>query len=174
LTSRDLENLRGQRRIKISVRVRLDARIPGLVDERRQPPDLQFSSDDDEQIGGMQFQDEARLRFHEMGILVALRERFDRNLVTPDLSRQRLEVLRRGDDVDCRKGIRAAQESGCERHDEYPFLHRPSLSLYQEIKSAVSERVRTVSADREQELEECFVRRDTLRIVRSPILAANL
>ena len=55
--------------------------------QRRQPADLQLAADDDQQVGLLQLQDEARLRLDEVRILVALGDRLDRDLVAADLPR---------------------------------------------------------------------------------------
>jgi hypothetical protein len=70
-------------------------------------------------------------------------QRFDRHFVAAHLSRDGLEVLRRGDDFDGSKGVRW-QERSHERYHEYPFVHHPNLSLYQETQRPLvplSERV---------------------------------
>ena len=86
LPGRQVEDPRGQRRIEIALPSRLDLRVPALRDERRQPADLELAADDDQQIGAIQLDDEARLRFDEMRILIATRERFDGDLVAADLA----------------------------------------------------------------------------------------
>ena len=47
-------------------------RVAALLDERRQPADLQLAADDDQDVRLLQLEDEARLRLDEVRILVAL------------------------------------------------------------------------------------------------------
>jgi len=57
--------------IEITAGTDLYLRIATLLDERRQPADLQFFSDRDEDIGLLQLQDEARLGLDEVRVLIA-------------------------------------------------------------------------------------------------------
>ncbi len=50
----DVENPRLQRRVEIAVGARLNLRVPALLDERRQPADLELAADDDQQVGALQ------------------------------------------------------------------------------------------------------------------------
>ena len=58
-------------RIEIARRADLNLRVAALLDERRQPADLELAADDDQQIGLLQLQDEARLGLDEVRILIA-------------------------------------------------------------------------------------------------------
>src|SRR6185295_13746342 len=51
LTGRNLENRGGERRVEVAFAARLDLLVAALLHQRRQPPDLELASDDDEQIG---------------------------------------------------------------------------------------------------------------------------
>ena len=88
-----------QRRVEIAVRARLDLRVAALLDQRRQPADLQLAADDDQQVGLLQLEDEARLGFDEVRILIAARDRLDGDAVAADLARNRREILGGRDDV---------------------------------------------------------------------------
>jgi hypothetical protein len=44
------------RRIEIAVCARLDLRVAAAVDERRQPSDFQFATDDDEEVRAADFE----------------------------------------------------------------------------------------------------------------------
>ena len=92
----DADVLRG---IEVTVGTRLDLRVAAAVEERRQPADLQLAADRDIQVGAAHRQDEARLRLHEVRILIALRERGHRHLVATDLAGDRPEVFGRRNDV---------------------------------------------------------------------------
>ena len=56
-------------------------------------PSLQLAADHDEEVGIVQFEDEARLRLDEMRILVALGNRLDGDFVAANLTHQRRKVL---------------------------------------------------------------------------------
>src|SRR5205823_985409 len=88
-----------QRRVEIAFGALLNLGVAALLDERRQPPDLELAPDEDQEVRPLKFQDEARLRFDEMRILIAARERLDRDLVAADLTRDRREILDRGDHI---------------------------------------------------------------------------
>ncbi len=113
LARRDVEDLRRQRRIEVAGASRLDLRVAALRDERRQPADLEFPPHDDQQVGGMELQHEARLRFDEVWILVALRQRLGRHLVPADVTGNRGEVLGGRDDL--RLGRRVTGGGGQQR-----------------------------------------------------------
>src|SRR5215510_4618002 len=93
-----VENLRKLRSIEITRRADLNPGISALVDERRQPADLQLQSDHDQQIRIPQPQQKARLRLDEMWILISLGNRFDRDLISTHLLRQRRHIGRSGND----------------------------------------------------------------------------
>ena len=93
LAGRDLEDPRGERGIEVALGARLDLRVAALVEQRRQPADLQLAADDDQQVGLRELEDEARLRLDEVRVLVAARDRLDLHLVAADLARQVGEVL---------------------------------------------------------------------------------
>ena len=71
LARRDLENRAPERRVEIAVGAGLNLRVAALLDQRRQPADLQLAADDDQQVGLLQLQDEARLGLDEVRILIA-------------------------------------------------------------------------------------------------------
>ena len=94
----NLENRGAQRRVQITLRARLDLRVAALLDERRQPADLELASDRYQQVRFLKLEDEARLRLDEMRILIASRHRFDRDPIAADLTPDRREILRARDD----------------------------------------------------------------------------
>src|SRR4026209_439805 len=100
LTLRDFENLRLRGRIEIARAARLDFRVAALVDERRQPADLQFAADDNQKVRLLELEDEARLRFDKMRVLIPFDDRVNGNVVATDLTRDRREVLGGGHDVE--------------------------------------------------------------------------
>ena len=51
--------------VQIALGAGLDLRVAALLDERRQPADLQLAADDDEDVRLLQLQDEARLRLDD-------------------------------------------------------------------------------------------------------------
>ena len=77
----------------------LNLRIPAAVDERRQPPDFQLAADDDEQIGSIAAEDEARLRLDEVRILIALGDRIDGTCDRRPLPAQSTQIFGRRDHV---------------------------------------------------------------------------
>src|SRR4029077_10294211 len=69
------------------------------------------------------------------------------------------------------------QERCRERYHEYPFVHHPDLSLYQETQRPLvplSERVCAMRANREEELKQGLVGSHPFRVVGVPVLATNL
>src|SRR5262249_26453583 len=78
---------------QIAVGPRLDLRVAALLDERRQPADLELAADYDQHVGPLKLQDEARLRFDEMRILIAPGDGLDANPIAADLARDRREIL---------------------------------------------------------------------------------
>src|SRR2546427_164613 len=67
--------------------------------EWRQPSDFELAPDDDQHVGPLQLEDEARLRLDEMRVLIALRQRLDGGAIAANLARDRREILGRRDDV---------------------------------------------------------------------------
>ena len=84
---------------KIACRAGLDAGISALSDEWRQPPDLQFQADSDQQVSIPQLQQKAGLGFHKVGVLVTLGDGVNADLVSADLLRQRSKVTGSRDHV---------------------------------------------------------------------------
>ena len=99
LTRRDFENLGLERRVQITVSAHLNLSITTLLDERRQPADLEIATDQDEKVGLLELENEARFRLNEVRILIAFCDRIDRYVIAADLTRNGCEVLRRCDDV---------------------------------------------------------------------------
>ena len=94
LAGRDLQDLHVQRGVEVAGGAELNLRIAALRDERRQPADLEFPPDHDQQVGvRLSFEDEAGLGLDEVRILVALAKRVDRDLVAADFARDRGEIL---------------------------------------------------------------------------------
>src|SRR5205814_8235255 len=97
---------------------RLNLRVAALLDERRQPADLQLASDDDEEVRLLQLEDEARLRLDEMWILIAFRDRLDGDAIAADLARNRRQIFGRGDDIQLALGPRGRRrEHGVQQYD---------------------------------------------------------
>src|SRR5687768_11209411 len=70
--ARDVEQRNRARNIEIAAAAALDPVIAGAVEEQRHPSGFQIESDERPHIGATELQHEARLRFNEMRILVAL------------------------------------------------------------------------------------------------------
>jgi hypothetical protein len=68
-THRYLQNLDKPGGVHVAGSANLNAGIPALRDERRQPTDLELQSDKDQQIGVLEFKEETRFRFDEVRIL---------------------------------------------------------------------------------------------------------
>ncbi len=71
-------------RVEVTLGTDLHLRVATLLDERRQPADLQFATDGNQDIGLLQLQDEARLGFDEVGILIAACDRFHGDSIAAD------------------------------------------------------------------------------------------
>src|ERR1051326_3313579 len=95
LPLRDLKNSRLERRVQVSVRADLYFGITALLDQRRQPADLEIASYKDQYVGPLQLENEAGLRLDKVWILIALCDRIDRNVVTAHFSRDSGKILRR-------------------------------------------------------------------------------
>ena len=93
----------------------LDLGVAALLDERRKPADLQLAADGNQQIGLLQFQDEARLRFDEVRILVAPGDRLHGDPIAADLARNRREIFGRRDDVQLALRERRGREQRARR-----------------------------------------------------------
>src|SRR5204862_7768959 len=99
LTGRDLENRRAEGRIEVPGRPRLNLAVAALLDERGQPPNLELAPHDNEQVRALQLHDEAWLRLDEVRILIAARQRFDRNAVAADFASDRRQVFGGRNDI---------------------------------------------------------------------------
>ena len=99
VAGRNLENRRAERSVQITCCARLNLAVSALLNERREPADLELAADGNQQVCFLELQDEARLRFDEMRILIAFRDRVDGRAIAGHLARNRREILRRRDDV---------------------------------------------------------------------------
>ena len=112
----NLEDRGAERRVQIALRADLNLRVPALLDERRQPADLELAADADQHVGLLQLEDEARLRLDEVRVLIALRHRVDGDVIAADLARDRREILGRRHDVQLalrrRRRARQQEDSG--------------------------------------------------------------
>ena len=79
---------------------RADFRVAGLVDQRRQPADLEVEAVLDQNVGFVQRDDEARLRLNVVGILVRLADAGDVDAIAADVARDGREIGQRGDDLE--------------------------------------------------------------------------
>jgi hypothetical protein len=94
---------------------------------RLQPADFELAADGNEHVGFLELEDEARLGFDEMRILVTPREGFDGNPIAADLTRNRCEIFGRRDDIQLR--LRKRRHS--HNHDgdsKYEFFHNSSTN----------------------------------------------
>src|SRR6266446_1988609 len=69
------------RGVKITRRADLNPGIAGLCDERRQPADLEFEADDDEQLGLGELQKKTRLWIDKVRVLIAASDGFNVHFV---------------------------------------------------------------------------------------------
>ena len=90
----DLEDLDCQRRVQVAACAGLDVGVAALLDERWQPADLQLASDQDQQVGRVELEDEARLGLDEVRVLISARQRLDAHLVAAHLLGDRPRDLR--------------------------------------------------------------------------------
>src|SRR5207237_9822224 len=125
LGGRQVETLRCQRRVEVSLRARLNFLVARLSDERGQPSNFELAANDDEEVRLVQSEDEARLGFHEMWILVSLRERLRLYLVARNFFDDCLEVLRRRHDSECGARLRRVRQKDRGERDrsDYQSLH---------------------------------------------------
>src|SRR5262249_52783279 len=125
LSLRDLEDLGVERRVEITFGPHLDLAVPALLNQGRQPADLELATDDDQYVGFLQLQDEARFRLDEVRILVAARQPLDVRAIAGHFARDRREVLGCGDDVQLALRVRG-QRNECESDGEKSFesFHR--------------------------------------------------
>src|SRR5262249_22582728 len=161
----NLQNLDVQRRVQVTLGAGLDLRVAALLNERRQPTDLQLTSNHDQQVGLLQLENEARLRLDEVRILIAAGDGLDRDAIAADPAGNRREVLGRGDHVQPRlrrRGCRRARDDADdsdEQREQERLLHAELL-----------ERVRAMGANRELELEQELVGRRAQRVIGAPEL----
>jgi len=71
-----------------------------LGDERGQPADFQLKSDDDEQVGALEFEEETGLGIDEVRILIATSDGFALDFIAADFLGQGGEVAGGGHDLD--------------------------------------------------------------------------
>ena len=148
----NLENRGAERGVEIARRAHLNLRVPALLNQRRQPADFELAADADQHVRLLQLEDEAGLRLDEVRILIALGHRVDGDVVAADLARDRREILGRRHDVEL--ALRA-RRSACEHRSDPRARRRSDDGLHHEDSS---ERMRTVRADGELELEQELVR----------------
>ena len=79
-----------------------DLRVARVLEERREPADLELGAPIDEHVGFAQFHDEARPRVDEVGIFGRFREDGDVDILSADLARERSVIGKGGDDVHLR------------------------------------------------------------------------
>src|SRR6266511_3631586 len=109
-------------------RADLDFRIGGLSDERRKPADLEFETNDHQEIGLPEFQKKAGLGFDEVRVLVAAGDGLDSDIVAAELLRKRGEVGGGSHDLQCTSGTRGRwQDERSEKRKR--CCHRGNSSL---------------------------------------------
>ena len=117
LSLRHLEDARLERGVQVPAGPRLDPGIPALLNEWRQPADLELSADHDKEIRALELEDEARLGFDEVRILITARNRFNRHTIAADLPPDRREIFGRRDHVEL--GLRAGgNRRGCDQRGQ--------------------------------------------------------
>ena len=86
-------------RVEVTAAADLHLRIATLLDERRQPADLQLAADGHQDVRLLQLQDEARLGFDEVRILISAGDRLDRDAIAADFTGNGRQILGGRDDV---------------------------------------------------------------------------
>ena len=99
LALRNLQDARLDGCIDVTAAAYLHLCIATLLDEWRQPADLQLATDSHQDVGLLQLQDEARLGFDEMRILISAGDGFHRDAIAAHFTRNRRQILCGRDDV---------------------------------------------------------------------------
>jgi hypothetical protein len=99
---RHVEHVDELRAIEVAAAPRLDVRVARAGEEYREPPDLEVETDEEQQIGAVQLEREARLRVDEVRILRRERERADVHRLAADVLRDRGEIGDGRDDAERR------------------------------------------------------------------------
>jgi hypothetical protein len=123
LPGRNVENPYAGRRVEVARRAGLNPGVAALGQQRRQPPDLQFTPHHHQQVGVVQLENEAGLGFDEVRILIAAGQRLDAHLVAADLADQRGEIFSRGDDLGRRRRGGRSHRPGQRREDQNQSIH---------------------------------------------------
>ena len=127
---RNFEDLGELRSIEISVCSTLNSPISGLRDQWRQPADFQVETYTDEQVGIPQFQQEARLGFHEVGILISLGYRLHIDSIASDFLRESCQIGRGGDDVELFGEGERRQQQCCQQSEEGKSFHHLNFGSF--------------------------------------------
>ena len=97
-TARALQDLDAEREIEISLLPGTDVVVAALIEQRRQPADLQLQANDFEQIGVLQKKQKTRFRLDEVRVLIALADGDDLDAIAADFTGDRRRIFRRRDD----------------------------------------------------------------------------
>jgi hypothetical protein len=120
---RHLERRDESPRFEVARRAWSKSCVAGLLDQHRQPADLEVESGADDEIGVAHPGDQARPGLDAMRILGGRRRRADAQAVTADLFCERRPFGFTGDHVERGVGLRAEQENQCKR-DQAPLRQR--------------------------------------------------
>src|SRR5713226_7360475 len=107
----DFENSGETRSVKIAGGADLDFGIRGLGDQRRQPSDFQLETDNDQEIGALELEQEARLGVDKVRILIAAGNGFNFNFVATDFLRESGKVGGSGYDLKLAGGARSRRQN---------------------------------------------------------------
>src|SRR6185295_18422588 len=94
-----VEDVHALRDVEIAGGARQDLAVPALVEQRRQPADLQVEADHFQQVGVPEQQQETRLGLDKVRVLIPAGDGGDVDAVAGHFLRDRGEVGGGGDDV---------------------------------------------------------------------------
>src|SRR5713101_8112905 len=107
----NFENFGETRSVKIAGGADLDFGIGGLRDQRRQPADFKLETDNDQEIGALELEQEARLGVDKVRILIAAGNGFNFNFVATDFLRESGKVGGSGYDLKLAGGARSRRQN---------------------------------------------------------------
>jgi hypothetical protein len=114
-----LEKSQCRRRLEITRRPALDLRVAGLLQQDRQPADLELGAIRDDEIGRARARNQARLRVHAMHVLHRRGCGVDVDVIAAELGRERAPVGGRREHADRRL---RRQRQGEEQQREAPRM----------------------------------------------------
>jgi hypothetical protein len=109
-----VEDLHPLRDVEVAGGAGADVVVAALVEQRRQPADLQLQADHFEQVGIFQQQQKTRLWLDEVRVLIAAPDGVDLHPVAAHFAGQRGQILGGGDDFQLVGGEEIAAGDGDE------------------------------------------------------------